>query len=164
MTRTRTALPRRWTVAVLAAALIASAGAGGAAIPGCAHNKAKSPQQQAQADYAAYQKRVREVVKDPARAEQVIALTDELKRQFDQLRAQIVQGREKLAGLNANYNATRADFDGFFRQQDADRQALIDNVISVRTQVGKLVTDAEWQSIHKFGVEALEAHLKELAS
>ena len=149
-----------WAVAIVAVAAVA----GGAALQGCAHKKAKSPQQQAQADYAAYQTRVREVVKDPARADQVIALADELKRQFDQLRAQIVQGREELMTMNANYNATRSDFDGFFKQQDAERQALIDKVITVRAQIGKLLTDAEWQSLHKFGAEALDAHIKELAS
>jgi septal ring factor EnvC (AmiA/AmiB activator) len=162
MAHVRTVLARRWPVSILAAALFV--GAVGAAPPGCAHKKAKSPQQQAQADYRAYQQRVREVVKDPARADQVIALADDLQRQFEQLRAQIVKGRADVASLNANYDAQRADFDGLFKQQDADRQALIEQVISVRAHIGKLLTDAEWQSLHKFGVEALEAHLKELAS
>ena len=91
-------------------------------------------------------------------------LADELQRQFEQLRDQIVRGRAGLARLNADYDSTRADFDAFFTRQDADRQALVEKVISVRAQIGRLLTDAEWQSLHKFGVEALEAHLKELAS
>ena len=66
----------------------------------------------------------------------LLALADDLQRQFQQLRDQIVQSRAGLARLNADYNVTRADFDGFFTQQDADRQALIVKVISVRAQIG----------------------------
>jgi hypothetical protein len=148
-----------WAIAIVAAATVA----GGAAIQGCAH-KAKTPQQQAQADSLAYQKRIREVVKEPARADQVIALADEMQRQVDQVRAKLAQSRAELLKLNANYNATRADFDAFFKQQDADRQALMDKAVSVRVQIGKLLTESEWQALRKFGVEALEADLKELAS
>ena len=146
-----------WAVAVVAAV------AGGGAMQGCKH-KAQPPQQQAQADFAAYQKRIREVVKDPARAEQVIALADDLQRQVNQLRATLVKSRAELAALNANYNAKRADFDAFFKEQDAGRLALIDKVISVRTQISKLLTESEWESLHKYGIEALDADLKELAS
>ena len=156
MTGNQSVRSKLWAVAIVAAL------AGGVAIQGCA--KPKPPQQQAKIDFAAYQKRIREVVKDPARADQVIALADDLQQQVDQLRAKLVKSRAELAALNANYNAKRADFDAFFKEQDAGRLALIDKVISVRTQISKLLTESEWESLHKYGVEALDADLKELAS
>jgi septal ring factor EnvC (AmiA/AmiB activator) len=164
MTGWRSILPRRWAVAIVAAALIASAVVGGAALQGCAHNKTKSPQQQAQADYRAYQQRVREVVKDPARADQVIALTDELRREIDEVYTKLAQSRAQLETLNANYNATRADYDAFLKQQDAERQALTDKAISVRVEIGKLLTESEWKTLRKYGVEAVDSGLKALAS
>jgi len=153
-------MSRLWLVAIIAVAAVA----GGVALQGCAHEKAKSPQQQAQADYAAYQKRVREVVKDPARAEQVIALTDELRREIDEVYTRLAQSRSEMAALNANYNATRADYDAFMKQQDAQRQALMDKAISARVEIGKLLTESEWKSLRKSGVEAVDSGLKALAS
>jgi septal ring factor EnvC (AmiA/AmiB activator) len=157
MTRKRTVSCRVWGVAIVAVLAL------GVALQGCAH-KAKSPQQQAQADYGAYRKRIREVVKDPARADQVIALTDELQRQVDQVRARLAQNRADLAALNANYGATRGEFEALFKQQDADRQALADKAVSARVQAGKLLTDSEWQALHRFGFKVVDANLKELAS
>src|SRR4051794_2164137 len=99
MTRRRSALLVLWAIAIVAVA-------GAAALQGCAHED-KSPQAKAQVDVAAYQKRVREVVKDPARADQVITLVDELQGQFEQLRANLVQSRSDLAKLDADYYAKR---------------------------------------------------------
>jgi len=151
MARKRTLLSWLCAVAIVAAA-----------VQGCSH-KAKSPRQQADADYLAYQKKIREVVKDPARADQMVALADEMQQQVDQVRARLVQNRAKLAALNSNYNGTRADFDAFFKQDDADREALMSKAVSVRVRIGKLLTESEWQQLHKYGAETLSADLKELA-
>jgi hypothetical protein len=94
----------------------------------------------------------------------VIALVDKLRLQFEELRGKLIQSRADVAKLNANYDAKRSDFDAYFKEQDAGRQALIDQTISVRTQISALLTESEWQAIHKFGVEALNANIKALAS
>jgi len=167
MTGVRTFLRRRrgrWAGAILAAAMLVFAAAGGAAIQGCAHGKTKSPEQHAEAEYSAYQRRVREVVKDPARADQVIALTDELRREIDEVYTKLAQSRGQLQTLNANYNATRADYDALLKQQDAERQVLMDKAISVRVEIGKLLTESEWKSLRKYGVETVDSGLKALAS
>jgi septal ring factor EnvC (AmiA/AmiB activator) len=129
--------------------------------PGCKH---ETPAQQAQADLSNYQKRVREVVKDPAKADQLIALTNRLQDHVRQARAALVEYRAELARLNANYDATRADFGALFRKADADREALMNNVIDIRVQMGALTTDQEWAELRKAGAKALNADLQDLAS
>ena len=94
----------------------------------------------------------------------MIALADELQSQVDQVRAKLAQNRAEVAALNANYDATRADFDALFKRQDADRQALTEKAVAYRVRVGKLLTESEWQALHKLGAEALDADLKQLAS
>jgi len=128
---------------------------------GCKH---ETPPQQAQAESRDYEKRVREVVKDPAKADQLIALTEQLQDNVRQARGQFEGYRAELAGLNANYNATRTDFDALFKKEDAARDALMKNVIDVRTRMGALATDQEWAELRKYGAKVLNADLKDLAS
>ncbi|HEX4797248.1 MAG TPA: hypothetical protein VH370_25870 [Humisphaera sp.] len=128
---------------------------------GCKH---ETPPQQAQQEFHDYQERIREVIKDPDRAQQMIELTDDLQRQVNQLRVQLANSRAELAAMDANYNTTRAEFEAVFRQQDADRQVLIDKAISARAQMSKLLTESEWKSLHDIGLETLDADLKALAS
>ena len=128
---------------------------------GCKH---ETPPQQAQQEFHYYQQRIREVIKDPDRAQQMIELTDDLQRQVNQLRVQLANSRAELAAMDANYNTTRAEFEAVFRQQDADRQVLIDKAISARAQMSKLLTESEWKSLRDIGLETLDADLKALAS
>jgi len=134
-----------------------------AAVPGCS-SKPLSPEQQAQADLAACDAQIRKVVADSARADQLVALTDELNKLGWQSIAHVNDYRAKVAALNSNYDATREDFEALIKEQDAVRETLLKKGLALREQMATLTTDAEWEQLKSARLRALELGLRELSS
>jgi hypothetical protein len=132
-------------------------------IAGCKH---ETPEQQAQArldaDVANYQEQIRKVVQDPVRADRLVSLVSEFKALARTAASAMREQRAKLAALNANYDATRADFASLFRQQDAERQALLEKAMSLREQMAALTTDSEWEQLKQAREKELTAILQEV--
>jgi hypothetical protein len=133
-------------------------------IGGCKSHE--TPQQQAQAqldaDVASYQEQIRKIVQDPARADRLVALVSDFEKLAHQAASVVRDDQAKLVALNANYNATRADFAALFRQQDADRQALLKKALGLREQMTALTTDSEWEQLKRTREQDLTAMLREL--
>jgi len=134
-----------------------------AAIPGCS-SKHLTPEQQAQADFQAYEAQIRKVVSDPARTDQLIALTNEYQQQMRESAAIVRDYRAKLMAFNANYDATQGDFEALFSLQDAHREAYLRKVAALREQMAALTTDAEWEELDKARRRTLDADLQDLVS
>jgi uncharacterized coiled-coil DUF342 family protein len=133
------------------------------AVTGCS-SKHLTPEQQAQANMEAYAAQIRKVVADPARADQLVALTTQYQQQMRESAAVVRDYRAKLAALNANYEATREDFETLFSQQDAHREALLRKVAALREQITALTTDAEWHELEKARQRMLDADIQDLVS
>ena len=146
-----------WAVAALALALAL------AAVAGCS-SKHLTPEQQAQADVEAYEAQIRKVVADPARADQLVALTNEFQQQMRESAAILRDYRAKVAALNSNYEATREDFEVLFSQQDAHREALLREVAALREQIAAIMTDSEWEELKKANQRMLDADVQDLVS
>jgi phage-related tail protein len=123
-----------------------------------------TPEQQAQADFQAYEAQIRKVISDPARADQLVALTNEYQQQMRESAAIVRDYRSKLTALNANYDATREDFKALFSQQDAHREAFLRKVAALREQMAALTTDAEWEELDKARQRTLDVDLQNLVS
>jgi hypothetical protein len=149
------AVSSRWVAAGLALVL--------AAVAGCS-SKHLTPEQQAQANMEAYEAQIRKVVADPARADQLVALTTEYQQQMHESAVVVRDYRAKLAALNASYEATREDFETLFRQQDAHREALLRKVAALREQIAALTTDAEWHELEKARQRMLDPDVQDLVS
>jgi len=132
-------------------------------VAGCS-SKHLTPEQKAQAEVEACEAQIRKVVADPARAEQLVALTNQLQQQMRESVAVAKGYRAKLAVLNANYEATRQDYEALFRQQEAQREALVRKVAALRERMAALTTDAEWQQVDKASQRMLNADLQDLVS
>jgi len=131
---------------------------------GCSSKPALSPEQQAQADRTAYEAELRKVIPDPVRADKLMALTNEFQKLLQDTVTHVSSYRAKAAALNANYDATRADYDSLFNQQDAAREAFMQKATALREQMAALTTDAEWAQLKKARLRALDADLQELLS
>src|SRR5262245_19331180 len=123
------------TYGFIAAALVAPA----AFQAGCKH---ETPAQEAQkiaaresADVKQAEERIRQVVQDPARANQLVALLSELQNLVGDTAARTKDERAKAAALNANYAATRADYQALFGRQDALRERSLDRALAIREQM-----------------------------
>ena len=133
------------------------------AVPGCS-SKPLTPEEQAQADLSACHAQIRKVVADTARADQLIALTDELNTLGWQSIAHVNQYRAKVAALNSNYDATREDFEALIKEQDVVRETFLRKALALREQMSTLTTDAEWEQLKSARLRALENGLNQLGS
>jgi len=134
-----------------------------AAATGCS-SKSLTPEQQAQADLSACDAQIRKVVADPARADKLVALTDEFSKLGWQSIASINAYRAKVAALNSNYDATREEFEALFREQDAVRTDFLKKALTLREQISAITTDAEWEQLKSARLRALENGLQQLGS
>jgi len=134
-----------------------------AAATGCS-SKSLTPEQQAQADLSACDAQIRKVVADPARADKLVALTDEFSKLGWQSIASINAYRAKVAALNSNYDATREEFEALFRAQDAVRTDFLKKALTLREQISAITTDAEWEQLKSARLRALENGLQQLGS
>ena len=131
---------------------------------GCSSKPPLTPEQQAQADVAAYEAEVRKIVPDTARADQLIALTNEFQQLAKENIANASAYRAKAATLSSNYAATRADYEALFSQQDANREVFLRKALALRERMAALTTDSEWERLKKARLRALDADLQELLS
>jgi hypothetical protein len=124
----------------------------------------QSQQLQAQenADVAQYQDQIRKIVKDPARADQLIAILSDVQKLVHETDAVVREDRAKIAALNANYNSTREDYEAVFAEQDTVHQAFFTKDLSLREQMAGLMTDDEWAQLKHARIKTLEAMMHEL--
>lgn len=130
-------------------------------VAGC-FAKHLTPEQQAQTDFDAYEAQVRKAVADPARADQLIALTNEFRQQVRQSADLLGGYPAKVAALDASYGATRKDYEALLSEQDARREALLKKFGALRERMAALTTDAEWEALKKARLRTLEAYLQDL--
>ena len=103
---------------------------------------------------------IREVVDDPWREMEALALTDELIEALDQLREQLTERRRHVVALNKNYDTTREEFDAFFEEIEADIQANRMELIETQRALLALLTPEERASLEKVGTKATRAAIK----
>lgn len=155
--RKLTSVPR-WLVAVMALTLAV------ATVAGCSSKRDLTPEQQAQADVTAYEAQIHKIVSDPARADQLVALTNEFQQLATESIASVKGYRAKVTALNSDYDATRQDYEALFSQQDARREAFIKSAGALRERMAALTTDSEWEELKKARLRLLDADLEELLS
>jgi len=131
-------------------------------VAACSHKPTLTADQQAQADLAAYQTQIRKIVVDPMRVDQLVALTNEFQKLARQEIADLKVYRAKVAALNANYEATRADYEAVFAKQDAARETIVHKAGALREQMAALTTDQEWDQLGKTRLKLTEADLRQL--
>ena len=113
---------------------------------------------------AAYEAEIRKIVADPARADRLVALTNEFQQLAKENIANVSAYRANAAALNSNYAATRADYEALFSQQDANREVFLRKALALRERMSALTTDSEWEQLKKARLRALDAELQELLS
>jgi hypothetical protein len=133
-----------------------------AAAAGCSSKQQLTPQQQAQADLAEYEAQIRRIIPDPARADQLVALTNQFQQVAQESIASMNEYRAKVTALNSDYQATRADYEALFSRQDAAREAFLQKAGALRERMVVFTSDAEWEQLKTARLKALEADLLQL--
>lgn len=66
--------------------------------------------------------------------------------------------------MNANYGATRSDYETAINEEEAARDAFLKKLMALRERAASLTTDAEWEKLKKARLRALDADLQDLIS
>ena len=99
---------------------------------------------------------VRETVSEPARAERLLELLGERDRLVEKHARHVIEHREKIAVLAADYDARREDFEAlladFNRQRALAQKETIDLVLAMKAAT----TADEWKTISRFQMKRLQ--------
>jgi len=95
-------------------------------------------------------------IKDPARAKEVAGLVDQLERHFAEALKANRTHLERLWALDADYDATEADFLKLFSDFNAGGVRRRDRFVELRDRMIAATTEAEWNELAKARVRVLE--------
>jgi hypothetical protein len=96
-------------------------------------------------------------IKDPARAKEVAGLVDQLERNFAEALKVNRTHLERLWALDADYDATEADFLKLFGDFNAGSVRRRDRFVELRDRLIAATTEAEWSELAKTRVRVLES-------
>lgn len=99
---------------------------------------------------------VREVVPEPERQEELVALVDELERLLGEQSEDLQEAARRMEALNDDPRTTRAAFDAEFRAVTERRRARRDEVFDLHFRLIELTTEDEWKHIGKREAAAFE--------
>ena len=98
--------------------------------------------------------KVKEIVSNPEKQEQILTLVDDnaeiILKYYEQRLAFKKQGYK----LTSNYDATMAEFEEFLNNYNQDFEVFITRMIKNRNSMRKLMTDEEWDAVNEYFVKA----------
>jgi hypothetical protein len=132
------------------------------ALAACHHKPAPAPEQVATTDMASYQAEIRRVVKDSARADSIVVLTNEYLASLKGFVAEASAYHVRMDSLTRSYSTTRAEIDAELNHQYAARTTRLAALVGFRQRLAALTTDEEWKELGKARVHELQADLTAL--
>lgn len=122
---------------------------------GCAHQQTASHQKPVD-----MKSLVKKEIPDPERADQILALLEQLDADLATQRQAILASQQELKKLNADYDATPEQFmkliDSARESRERSRQKIIDTYFRIKA----LTTRGEWEALAKAEMQALTDFLK----
>lgn len=99
---------------------------------------------------------IQTIVTDPARAAEVQVLVEQFQQEFILLRKVIEDQRIESRALNANYDATREEFEAQIAASQENMQAARERVTGAHLAIIAATTAEEWSELHKATTKAME--------
>jgi len=127
---------------------------------GCASTPAPSSLESAQQAAVEWRTKVRAVISDQERAEKVIGHIDQLEKLVVDADQERKDHDDILRALNANYDATEAEFRAAFDTFNAKKNVRQHEALAINRQIRTLTSPEEWKALSKVMVTTLDAALK----
>ena len=121
----------------------------------CSHEPKPSALTTAEEAFDRLRAAVAREVKDPARAKQASALVDDMQQLVAAGHSDLKTHDARLRALNANYDASEADFQAAFREFNAGRGRHQDRTLELNRRAKALVTEDEWNALARAEEQAL---------
>ena len=127
---------------------------------GCAGKSDLSPLDVQRQAFEDLRTEIREVIGNPQRSTEAIALVDDLEGELTALREKILARIIRAKQLNANYDTTRAEFDEFFERVNRDIRLNQQRVTKSHRAILAITTPDEWSQIAKVRTKMMSATIK----
>ena len=115
----------------------------------CGGKEAVAPEDVEREAIDDFRQTIEEVIEDPDREAEIMALVDGLYGDFRNLRESVTKRRTELRRLNADYDATREQFGEFIEVIDAEIKAERKSVTQRRIALVEATTEQEWDALKK---------------
>jgi hypothetical protein len=99
---------------------------------------------------------VRATVADPERAQRLLGLLAERDRLVEEHARRVVEHREKIALLAADYDARREDFEVLLARFNKQRESAQRETVDLVAAMKAATTAEEWKVISRFQLKRLE--------
>ena len=132
------------------------------AITGCAGKDDVSPIDVERQAFEDLRSEIREVIDDPARESEALALVDSLVDDLANLREKISARRKQVRQLNADYDTTRNDFEAFFEQVDGEIRSNKRQVSEKHRALMSVTTPDERSALSKAQTKAMQAAIRNI--
>lgn len=107
-----------------------------------------------------FRQEILSTVGDADRAEQAAALAEQLKQGFVATQSQLQVDMETFRSMNADFNATEAQFQAFFEGLNAQARARQNQAVAIHSKMKALLTAEEWKQLNDAREDALQTVLK----
>jgi len=114
---------------------------------GCSKSKNVGSKQPTQKWAQDMRERINKTVTDPDRATQMLLLTNDLEKAMFEFNTDLTEYYGNIKRVNADYDATREDFEKVISDFDVIRKAARAKVIAIRSKMADLATDEEWVAL-----------------
>lgn len=128
-------------------------------IVACAGMK-KSPEDKKKEAFDDFRAKVADVIDDPEREGQAIALVTDMQKNFFDVRDANAKTLVEARKLYADYDASREDFEAFIEESVVRVRSQQRDVVDANRQLRTIVTEEEWDAIDKSRSRALMAAVK----
>jgi ABC-type sulfate transport system substrate-binding protein len=124
---------------------------------GCASTPAPSPLASAEQAMATWRDTVYTVIGDRDRAGKVIGQLDQLEQLVRDADRERRAHDRALRALNANYDATEAEFESVFAAFNARRRARHQEALAINREIRSLTGAEEWKALSRVKADVLDA-------
>jgi len=125
-------------------------------LTGCSHEPKTSSFVSAKGAFDELRDAVRDEIKEPARADEVVGVVD----QMEQLMIEGTEARQahdiRLQALVRNYDASEEDFKAAFHEFNEKKSSRQDRLLLLDQRARSLTTAREWKALIKVAVRALK--------
>lgn len=139
--------------------LVAGIGLLALALLSCASLRQPPDPAEVRAQIAEYRQQeialVRNTVADPVRVERFLELLAERDRLVEKHARRVIEHREKIAALTADYDTRRGDFEVLLGEFNSQRAAAQKDTIDLVTAMKAATTADEWKVIARFQLKRL---------
>lgn len=134
-----------------------------AALAACKHKPELTPSQVAAEDMTQFQAEIRKTVKDSARAEELVGMTNEFQQLVKSAAEEDSASIAAIQALNADFGATRTRYEAELTRARAVRRDNMRKLSDLRARMAGVVTNDEWEQLKKARVKVSDSELNALS-